>query len=90
LKPIRTSIPTRSPSWADPKGEYLAACLGGEIYRLYGLKALESKEMQQSDHPVEQGFVGYHIRKGGHALSRYDWMQYIDFADYHLKTQGHE
>jgi len=46
--------------------------------------------MPPVDQPLKQGFVGYHIRKGGHNLSRYDWMQYLDFADYHFKNKGNE
>lgn len=77
-------------AWADPLGEYLSGYYGSEVYRLYGFKALENIRMPQTDQPVKQGFVGYHIRKGAHDLSGYDWMQYLDFADYHFKNHGHE
>ena len=28
--------------------------------------------------------VGYHVRSGGHDLSHYDWMRYLDFAEAHF------
>jgi hypothetical protein len=36
------------------------------------------------DSPVGD-FIGYHVRSGGHAVTDFDWAQYLDFADRHLK-----
>ena len=35
------------------------------------------------DKPVGKT-VGYHFRRGGHTVARYDWEQYLNFADRHL------
>ena len=71
--------------WADPKGEFLSGYFAGEVYRLYGLKALESDRIPEVNDPVKTGYVGYHIRSGEHDLTYFDWEQYMDFADYFLK-----
>ena len=69
--------------WADPKGEFLAAINAEPVYRLFGYK-FGAKKMPRLNEPVH-GHIGYHIRKGKHDVTSYDWKQYLDFADLHLK-----
>lgn len=71
--------------WADPRGEFLSCKNAGPVYELLGFKGLDVEEMPALDSPVQQGRIGYHIRTGGHGLTEYDWRQYMDFADKHLK-----
>jgi len=71
-------------SWADPRGEYLSAYHAGDAYRLFGKTGLDSEAMPPVNRPVVGRDVGYHIRSGVHALSRYDWERYLDFADHHF------
>jgi len=71
--------------WADPKGEFLS-CLHAEVvYRMFGVDGLTVPDMPEINHPVNSGTIGYHIRSGEHGLTVYDWEQYLDFADRHLK-----
>jgi hypothetical protein len=70
--------------WADPKGEFLSAVNAGKVYALFGKKGLGTDTMPPVDHPVGNT-VRYHIRSGGHAVTLYDWQQYMDFADMQLK-----
>ena len=34
---------------------------------------------------LKSGCVAYHLRRGGHSLSVYDWDEYINYADKVLK-----
>lgn len=67
--------------WADPKGEFLSGLYASPVYKLFGLTGMPVSEMPAVDHPVLSGQIGYHIRTGNHALTSYDWEQYILFAN---------
>jgi hypothetical protein len=69
--------------WADPRGEFLSAQHASPVYKLLGLEGLPADAMPAVDHAV-QGTIGYHIRTGKHDVTRYDWEQYLSFADKHL------
>jgi hypothetical protein len=70
-------------TWADPRGEFLSALHADPVYKLLGLEGLPTKEMPEVDQPV-QGTIGYHKRSGGHDVKKFDWEQYLNFADKHL------
>ena len=58
---------------------------GREVYRLLGKKGLDKKESPAVGKAIIKSDVGYHIRKGGHSIESYDWEQFLNFADEHLK-----
>jgi len=68
---------------ADPLGEFLAASAAEPVYRLFGLKGLDTGQPPKADHPIGDA-VGYHRRSGKHDITEYDWAQYLNFADRHL------
>ena len=66
--------------WADPKGEFLGAKAAEPVWTLFGKKGLGVSEMPPVNKPVGQT-VNYHIRTGGHNITPYDWVQYLNAAD---------
>ena len=70
--------------WADPRGEFLAGYHAAPVFRLLGTEAFGgTKKMPQLNQPVMHT-IGYHIRRGEHDVTDYDWRAYLDFADQHL------
>ena len=69
--------------WADPLGEFLAAKAAEPVYKLF-----DKGGLGVSEHPAPQKSVGdcigYHIRKGDHDITEYDWEHYLNFADRHF------
>jgi hypothetical protein len=70
--------------WADPRGEFLGLYHAGPVFRLLGREPLPSDMMPAANEPVHTD-VGYHVRSGPHDVTSYDWEQYLNFADRHLK-----
>jgi len=69
--------------WADPKGEFLSGYYAGPVYKLYGLKGLDTNVHPPLHQPIMND-VGYHIREGVHDVTDYDWKCFMDFADKHF------
>lgn len=67
--------------WADPHGEYLSGYYAGPAYKLYNKETPASKESPGVNQPRMTESVSYHIRSGRHDVTRYDWAQYIRWAD---------
>ena len=70
--------------WADPKGEFLACVAAGPVYKLLGGQDLGTDQMPPLNKPIMHT-IGFHIRDGGHAVTEFDWEQFLDFADMHFK-----
>ena len=51
---------------------------------LTGNSAFSIEKQPPVNKPVH-GRIGYHIRTGKHDVTDFDWKQYLDFADKHLK-----
>lgn len=67
--------------WADQRGEFLSLAHASPVYALYGYKGLALDEMPPLESPAVRDRVAYHIRRGVHDLTLYDWERFMDFAD---------
>jgi pimeloyl-ACP methyl ester carboxylesterase len=68
-------------AWADPLGEFLSTVHATPVFRLYGVKGMETDRMPGLSQPIHAGNIAYHIKPGGHAVIEYDWQRYMDFFD---------
>jgi hypothetical protein len=73
--------------WSDPRGEFLACVAASPVYERLGVPGLGTDVMPPLDTPAATGRIGYHIRRGRHAFTDYDWERYLDFLDRQLATQ---
>ncbi|MEE9460190.1 MAG: acetylxylan esterase, partial [Bacteroidales bacterium] len=69
--------------WADPRGEYLSGFHAAKVYSLYNSTVLDINSPEINS-PLLNTLIGYHIRNGRHGITKYDWQQYLDFADRNL------
>jgi hypothetical protein len=66
-------------TWSDPKGEFLSAKEASRVYALFGKKGIDTNSLPALHQPVG-ATIRYHIRAGKHAVTAYDWEQYLQFA----------
>lgn len=72
-------------SWADPKAEFRNAVVTSNLYETLGEKGLV---YNKEDYPMPgedflEGKIGYHLRKGTHYLTRYDWQRFMKYINIH-------
>ncbi len=72
--------------WADPRGEFLSALAAEPVYCLLGKDGMGTADMPPLNRSIG-GSIGYHIRVGGHAMTDFDWLAYLDFADRRLRAK---
>lgn len=70
--------------WSDPRGEFLALKEAGEVYAFLTGKGFPLADMPAIEEPVI-GRLSYHIRRGDHDLTPYDWEPFITFAESQLR-----
>jgi (4-O-methyl)-D-glucuronate---lignin esterase len=67
--------------WSDPRGEFLALAASSPAFMLWGDRAIGPDDMPGLEQPLISGRRAYHIRRGPHNLTPYDWARFADFAD---------
>ena len=66
--------------WCDPVSEFLSCAAASAVYESSGKKGFVCDDRLPSAGDIfHDGSIGYHLRKGEHNLSRYDWEKFIDF-----------
>ncbi len=85
-RPVYTTNASKD-LWADPKGSYLSAKNAEPVYALYGRTSPLTPEPPAINTPIIYSSLGYHNREGIHDLTAYDWKNFIQFANYHLKNK---
>lgn len=71
--------------WSDPESEFLSGVAASPVYELLGEKGVTATAFPDLEKPLHDGFIGYHVRRGGHGMNLYDWTQFMDFADQKMK-----
>ena len=67
--------------WSDPRGEFLSLAHTSPVYARWGDPPIRADDMPPLDRALVRGRRGYHVRHGGHDLTRFDWARFADFAD---------
>lgn len=65
--------------WADPAAEFRGCACASAAWERLGFPGLGAEEMPPVNSPLRKGRIGYHIRSGTHAVSRYDWTEFLAF-----------
>lgn len=66
--------------WADPMSEFLCCAAASEAWERCGGKGFIAPDRLPVPGDIfGEGDIQYHLRDGGHAMLRGDWMKYIDF-----------
>lgn len=69
--------------WTDPEAEFAGCKAASPFWEALGLPGLTISEYPEPDTAHPEGMVGYHLRRGGHNLTTWDWMRFCDFEERH-------
>ena len=70
----------RDDLWACPENEYMSCVAASDYYSSCGMVGLVSDdELPRIGSAYHGGDIAYHVREGGHYLSREDWHRYIEY-----------
>ena len=67
--------------WSDPRGEFLSLAASSPVFALWGDPSIGAADMPGLGQPLVSGRRAYHVRRGTHNLTTYDWARFADFAD---------
>jgi hypothetical protein len=70
--------------WSDPKGEFLSAVAAEPVFKLLGVRALETEQMPAASEPILRT-LGYYMHAGGHGTIPSDFDIFLKFMQMHLQ-----
>jgi hypothetical protein len=73
--------------WSDPHGEFLGEVAAAPVYRLLGAKDLGTTEWPKPETPLISGDLAYYYHTGPHAITKEDWVVFLNFADKYWKPK---
>lgn len=66
--------------WADPVSEYLSCAAAAPAWEALGLPGFSGPDrLPAPGDTFSEGSIGYHLRVGGHDLTRVDWQKFMAF-----------
>ena len=65
--------------WADPEGQLLGLIHSTPAFALFGAKNFPTLDALEIEKPFH-GDVAFHIRRGKHNITPYDWKNFMDYA----------
>lgn len=78
-RPLYISNALNDP-YVEPMSEFKAAKLAEPIYELFGQKGIPV-DTPQIEVPYLENRIGYHIRKGKHDITDFEWCNYFIFMN---------
>ncbi len=71
--------------WADPKAEFRCCIETSKVYNKFDKKGFIYDKESYLEPGCEylEGDIGYHLRKGTHYLTRYDWQRFMKYMNKH-------
>lgn len=73
--------------WADNLGEYISSYHATPVYELFGLKGQSKIDRPRVNEPAADRALSYCVRSGAHGYEPTDWVQYINFMDFHFNKK---
>jgi hypothetical protein len=70
--------------WSDPKGEFLSAVAAEPVFKLLGVRGLETDKMPAASEPILHT-LGYYMHAGGHGTIPSDYDVFLKFMQMHLQ-----
>ncbi len=69
--------------WADPESEYKSCLLAESYFKNNGYESCLKPQMPSAGEYQHDGYIGHHIRRDGHYLSRDDWNIFLKYLKKH-------